>query len=87
MEINHDFSSSDKILTILLPKPVFDIDQEIYSQTGETLEHQKYFWNVIDCLARKNAIMCEKTELQARTLIILWFCGQFVCPDRCCDWS
>ena len=37
MEINYDFSVNDKILTILLPQPVFDIDQEIYSQTGETL--------------------------------------------------
>ena len=60
MEINHDFSVSDKILTILLPKPVFDIDQEIYSQTGETLEHQKYFWNVI--------VLQEKMQSCARKL-------------------
>ena len=33
------------------------------------------------CLAREQAIMHEKTKLQARTFINVWFWGQFVCPD------
>ena len=39
-------------------------------------EHQKYFWNVIVLQEKKQVIIRqEKTKLQARTLIILWFCG------------
>ena len=40
----------------------------------ESCEHQKYFWNVI-VVQEKKPIRREKTELQARTLISLWFCG------------
>ena len=39
------------------------------------------------CLAREKPIRREKTKPQARTLVSLWFCGQFACPDLCCDWS
>ena len=39
------------------------------------------------CLAREKPISHEKTKPQARTLVSLWFCGQFTCPDLCCDWS
>ena len=39
------------------------------------------------CLAREKPIRHKKTKLQARTLISLWFCGQFACPDLCCGWS
>ena len=37
------------------------------------------------CLAREKPIRHKKTKLQARTLISLWFCAQFTCPDLCCD--
>ena len=51
-------------------------------------EHQKYFWNVIVVQEKMPIIIRqEKTKLQARTLIILWFCGQIVCLDLCCDLS
>ena len=39
------------------------------------------------CVARKKPIRYEKTKLQARLLISLWFCGLFTCPDLCRDWS
>ena len=39
------------------------------------------------CVARKKPIRREKTKLQARTLISLWFCGLLACPNLCCDWS
>ena len=49
-------------------------------------EHQKYFWNVIVLQEKKPVIITqEKTKLRARTLIILWFCGQIVCLDLGCD--
>ena len=37
------------------------------------------------CLAREKPIRREKTKQQARTLVSLWFCGQFACPELCCD--
>ena len=37
------------------------------------------------CLAREKPIRREKTKPQARTLVSLWFRGQFTCPDLCCD--
>ena len=39
------------------------------------------------CLAREKPIKLEKTKRQAKTLISLWFCGQFTCHDLCCYWS
>ena len=44
------------------------------------------FWECY-CFAREKPIRCGKTKPQARTLISLWFCGQFMCLDLCCDWS
>ena len=38
------------------------------------------------CGARKKPIRAEKTKLQARMLISLWFCGLLACPDLCSDW-
>ena len=51
-------------------------------------EHQKYFWNVTVLQEKMQIIIRhEKTKLRARTLIILWFCGQIMCLDLCCDLS
>ena len=38
------------------------------------------------CLPKEKPVRHEKTKPQARMLISLWFCGQFMCPDLCCDW-
>ena len=56
MEINYDFSVNDKILTILLPQPVFDIDQEIYSQTGETLNTRNISGMWLSCKKKGNQV-------------------------------
>ena len=45
-----------------------------YSQTGKTLNTKKNLW-IVNELQEKADQAREKTELQARTLIILWFCG------------
>ena len=56
MEINHSFSVNDKILTILLPEPVFDIDQEIYSQTGKTLNTRNIFGMLLSYKKKGNQV-------------------------------
>ena len=48
----------------------------VYSQTGKPWTPEIFL--ECYCLAREKPIRCEKTKPQARTLISLWFCGQFV---------
>ena len=51
-----------------------------YCQTDKT-------YKTIYCVARNKPISCDKTKLQARMWISLWFCGLLACLTLCCDWS
>ena len=48
----------------------------VYSQTWKTVNTRNISGMLL--FAREKPIRCEKTKPQARTLISLWFCGQFV---------
>ena len=50
----------------------------------ENRENQKYFWSVI-VLQRKSQSGLRKLILKQERQLV-WFCGQFACPDLYCDW-